>query len=343
MVGTKIGIDLGSSNTSVFVEGKGLVFKEPSVVVCDTRSGEPVAFGEAAEQMLGRTPGSLSVVTPLQSGAVADYTITKHLLSYFVEKICRHKYFKPNVVVSMHGGLSKLEKRTVLDVVYASGAAKAFFLDEPLAAAMGAGVPFTEAAGNVIVNIGGGTTDIAVISMGRVAQRHSLRTAGNTLTDAIVQYLLRTHGVEVGFLTAQEIKHRIGGAVLHLPEIAVVMNGKHHQTATPLSFEVNSREIYRTMQEHLEQIAGGIRSLIEKSPPEFMEDIASKGILLTGGGANLYGMDIYLKRILSLPVRVVENPGDCVIKGVGSSLKRIDRLLRNGSIYDIESLRDYAE
>jgi rod shape-determining protein MreB len=343
LVGTKIGIDLGSSNTRVFVEGKGLVFAEPSVVVCDAHSGAPVAFGKEAAEMFGRTPGSLSVVAPMKSGAVSDYALTKHLLFYFIEKICKHKYFKPNVVVSMHGGLSKLEKRTILDVVYASGAAKAFFLDEPFAAAMGAGVPFREAAGNVVADIGGGTADVAVISMGRIAESRSIRTAGNALTEAIVQFLLRLHDVEVGFLTAQEIKHSIGGAALHSPEIAVVMNGKHRKTATPLSFEVNSKEIYRAMQEPLEQLAEGIHALIEKSPPEFMADIADRGILLTGGGANLYGIDSYLRRKLSLPVRVAENPAECVINGVGLALKQLEKLLHNGSIYDIESLRDYAE
>lgn len=343
LIGTKIGIDLGSSNIRVFVEGRGLIYDEPSVVACEAHSGKALAFGDDAKQMLGRTPDSLVTAMPIKFGAVADYELSRQLLSYFIEKVCRHKYFKPNVVVSMHGGLSKLEKRTILDLVYSADAARAFFIEEPLAAAIGAGISFDDNAGYLVADLGGGTTDIAVVSMGRVVESQSIRMAGSSLTEAIVQYLLQTHGVSVGLLSAQKIKHRIGGAILHMPEIAIVMNGKHQKTSIPLSFEVNSSEIYWLMQEHLNEIADSIRGLIEKTPPEFMADIADKGLMLTGKAASLYGIAAYMQKKLSLDVRLAENSGNCVINGLGSTLGNLEKLYSMGIIHDLESLRENAE
>ena len=367
MFGLHIGIDLGTSAIKVFQRGRGIVFREPSVVVCDAHTGEAIAFGAEAENMHGRTPGSMKVVYPIKEGVINDFEMAKLLLKHYIDALCRNRVFKPTVILSVHGSLTKLEERTLLGLVAEADAARAFLLHESLAAALGAGGAWREHRdkkprtvtpikrrrailrpsanadksekprnpryskkktekkpakpyGSLIVNIGAGATDAAVISMGKIAVSRSVKTAGISLSDCIRQHILKTYDIEIGYNTAQEIKHLIGGALPREPEIAIIVNGKNHSTGIPLSFELSSTEICLAMEEHVERIAECIHALLEETSPEFMADIIKDGVLLTGGGAKLFGIDRYLQKRLGVAVVVADEPELCAVKGLGEML-----------------------
>lgn len=333
MLGANIGIDLGTTSIVVFVEGKGVVMSEPCVAAYEKESGKLIGVGKRAWEMIGKNPDSIRVVKPMLHGVVSDFTATKHILRYVLSKICKNMVFKPNVVVCVPSMATGLEKRTILDLVTAAGAAKACLIEEPLAAALGAGLGSNRPVGTMIVDIGGGTTDIAVITMGCISISRSIRVAGNTLDEAIVRQIRRERDVIIGEKTGEYIKKQIGCSFLRDVELGLTVKGKHFITNMPVSIEVSSTEAYLAMRPHLETIAENVRSVLELTPPELSADIAESGIRLTGGGALLRGIDKMIEKKTGVKTTVAESPLNCVALGTGEALSRIDILSQNGYVF----------
>lgn len=333
MLGANIGIDLGTTSIVVFVEGKGVVMSEPCVAAYEKESGKLIGVGKRAWEMLEKNPDSIRVVKPMLHGVVSDFTATKHILRYVLSKICKNMVFKPNVVVCVPSMATGLEKRTILDLVTAAGAAKACLIEEPLAAALGAGLGSNRPVGTMIVDIGGGTTDIAVITMGCISISRSIRVAGNTLDEAIVRQIRRERDVIIGDKTGEYIKKQIGCSFLRDVELGLTVKGKHFITNMPVSIEVSSTEAYLAMRPHLETIAENVRSVLELTPPELSADIAESGIRLTGGGALLRGIDKMIEQKTGVKTVVAESPLNCVALGTGEALSRIDILSQNGYVF----------
>ncbi|MDY6017992.1 MAG: rod shape-determining protein [Oscillospiraceae bacterium] len=333
MLGTNIGIDLGTTSIVVFVEGKGIVLSEPSVAAYEKESGKLIAVGKKAWDMLGKNPDSIRVVKPMEHGVVSDFTATKHILRFFLSKICKNMVFKPNVVVCVPSMATSLEKRTILDLVTSSGAAKACLIEEPLAAALGAGLKSDRPVGTMIVDIGGGTTDIAVITMGCISVSRSVKTAGNALDEAIVRQIRRERDVIIGEKTAEIIKKQIGCSNLRNVELGMTVKGKHFITNMPVSIEVSSTEAYLAMRPHLETIGEAVRSVLELTPPELSSDICESGIHLTGGGALLQGIDKMIQKKTGVKTTVADDPLSCVALGTGEALSHIDILSQNGYVF----------
>ncbi len=333
MLGVNIGIDLGTTSIVVFVEGKGIVMTEPCVAAYEKESGKLIAVGKRAWDMVGKNPDTIRVVRPMSNGVVADFTATKHLLRFVLSKICKNMVFKPNVVVCVPSMATSLEKRTILDLVTAAGAAKACLIEEPLAAALGAGLKSNRPVGAMIVDIGGGTTDIAVITMGCISVSRSIKIAGNALDDAIARQLRRERDVIIGEKTAEFIKKQIGCSYLRDVELGLTVKGKHFITNMPVSIEVSSTEAYLAMRPHLEAIAEAVRSVLELTPPELSADICESGIRLTGGGAMLRGIDEMIEKKTGIKTTVAETPLNCVAMGTGEALSHIDILSQNGYVF----------
>ncbi len=333
MLGANIGIDLGTTSIVVFVEGKGVVMSEPCVAAYEKESGKLIGVGKRAWEMIGKNPDSIRVVKPMLHGVVSDFTATKHILRYVLSKICKNMVFKPNVVVCVPSMATGLEKRTILDLVTAAGAAKACLIEEPLAAALGAGLGSNRPVGTMIVDIGGGTTDIAVITMGCISISRSIRVAGNTLDEAIVRQIRRERDVIIGDKSGEYIKKQIGCSFLRDVELGLTVKGKHFITNMPVSIEVSSTEAYLAMRPHLETIAETVRSVLELTPPELSADIAESGIRLTGGGALLRGIDKMIEQKTGVKTTVAESPLNCVALGTGEALSRIDILSQNGYVF----------
>lgn len=333
MLGANIGIDLGTTSIVAFVEGKGIVMSEPCAVAYEKGSDKIVAVGKRAWDMIGKNPDSIRVVKPMEHGIVSDFTATKHLIRYFLSKICKNMVFKPNVVVCVPSMATSLEKRTILDLVTASGAAKACLIEEPLAAALGAGLKSNRPVGAMVVDIGGGTTDIAVITMGCISISRSIKTAGNALNEAIIRQIRRERDVIIGEKTAEYIKRQIGCSQLRDVELGLTVKGKHFITNMPVSIEVSSTEAYLAMRPHLENIGESVRSVLELTPPELSADICESGIYLTGGGALLRGIDKMIQQKTGVKTFVAENPLECVALGTGEALSHIDILSQNGYVF----------
>ena len=333
MLGTNIGIDLGTTSIVVFVEGKGIVLSEPSVAAYEKESGKLIAVGKKAWDMLGKNPDSIRVVKPMEHGVVSDFTATKHILRFLLSKICKNMVFKPNVVVCVPSMATSLEKRTILDLVTSSGAAKACLIEEPLAAALGAGLKSDRPVGTMIVDIGGGTTDIAVITMGCISVSRSVKTAGNALDESIVRQIRRERDVIIGEKTAEIIKKQIGCSNLRDVELGMTVKGKHFITNMPVSIEVSSTEAYLAMRPHLETIGEAVRSVLELTPPELSSDICESGIHLTGGGALLQGIDKMIQKKTGVKTTVADDPLSCVALGTGEALSHIDILSQNGYVF----------
>ena len=282
MLGTNIGIDLGTTSIVIYIEGKGIVLSEPSVAAYDTNSGHLIAVGKKAYEMIGRTPDNIRIVKPMRHGVVSDFTATKHILRFFLSKICKNMIFKPNVVVCVPSMVTNLEKRTILDLITAAGAAKACLIEEPLAAALGAGLKSDRPKGAMVVDIGGGTTDVAVITMGCISVSDSVKVAGNAFDEAIMRQIRRERDVIIGERTAEFIKKQIGCSYLRSAELGLTVKGKHFITSMPVSIDVSSTEVYLAMRPQLESISETVRSVLELTPPELSADIADSGIYLTG-------------------------------------------------------------
>ena len=325
MTGTCIGIDIGTSNMTAYVEGKGIVFSRPCVIACDSHTGRILALGEDAYAMTGRTPGSISVVRPFSDGVVSDMSITVAMLGSFVDEVCRLTVLKPNIIASVPGEITSLERKAILDVLDASGAARVCIMEHCYAAAVGADIAFSKPYGTMIIDVGGGTVDIGVVTMNSVAAHKTIRFASESFTQDIIRYLRRERDIDVGYLTAENIKKTIGGAVIRSEEIALISKGRNAVTGAPINFEITSTEVYWAMKEHVDLITEGVKEILSKISPELSADIFESGIVLTGKGALLYGMDAFLESSTGVPVRIAKDPWLCVAKGLGKSVHNMKK------------------
>ena len=341
MPGINIGVDLGTSNVRFFVEGKGLALTEKAVTATDARTGNTLALGEKAYRMIGRTPERIHVHYPLRGGVVSDFTACQDLLRYYLQIICGNRIFKPNLVLSMPSSLTGLEQKTLLNIAASSGAAKACLIEKALACAIGAGVDYRKPRGSMVVDIGAGTTEIAVVTMGCLAQHESLQIAGNTFDEDIRRYVRRERDILIGRLTAEQIKQKIGCAYLRDAEIAIAVKGKSYLTGMPVLFEVNTTEVFLALREHLEQIADSVRNTLARTPPELLADISENGILLTGGCAQLPGIAGCIERKTGISASVANDPANCTVHGIGEALQHMDVL--SGNNYFFKTAHKIAE
>ena len=322
-----IGIDLGTANTLVTLKGKGVILKEPSVVAIDRRSGNILATGYEAKEMLGRTPETIKAVRPLKDGVIADFTATQLMLKNIVSKVCqRYNAGRPRVVVGVPSGITEVEERAVEESVLRAGAKEVYLIEEPMAAAIGANLDVADATGNVIVDIGGGTTEVAVISLGGVVISNSLRTAGDELDEDIVNYIKREMGLAIGETTAEEIKIEIGCALPLMTEASMEVRGRDLGNGLPRNVIVTSTQIEEAMHDSINEIVEVVKATLEKTPPELASDIVEKGIVLAGGGALIRNLDKLLSQKTEMPVYIAEDPLECVVKGTGKTLEDLERL-----------------
>lgn len=326
-----IGIDLGTANTLVFVRGKGIVLREPSVVAIRRDTGDILAVGEEAKRMIGRTPGNIVAIRPMKDGVIADFDVTQTMLRHFILKAYRRKsILKPQVVVCVPSGVTEVEKRAVLDATNQAGAREAFLIDEPMAAAIGAGLPVEEPTGSMIVDVGGGTTEVAIISLGGIVTSRSIRVGGDEMDEAVVFHIKKNYNLLIGERTAEEIKITVGTALLDEEKNLQTMQirGRDLVTGLPKTQTINAKEIEIALADPVSSIIEAIKVTLEKSPPELAADIMDKGIVMTGGGALLHGLDALVSKETGMPVIITENSLDCVALGTGKVLGEIELLKR---------------
>ena len=322
-----IGIDLGTANVLVTVKGKGIVLKEPSVIAIDKKTNNIIATGFEAKEMLGRTPSEIRAVRPMKDGVIADLTGTQLMLRNIITKVCqRYSIGKPRVIVGVPSGITEVEERAVEESVLYSGAKDVFLIEEPMAAAIGANIDVAEPSGNIIVDIGGGTTEVAVISLGGIVISNSIRVAGDELDEDIVNYVKRELNLAIGETTAEEIKMQIGCALPLMTDLSVEVKGRDLTTGLPKTVYVLSSQIQEAMQESISKIIDIVKVTLEKTPPELASDIMEKGIVLAGGGALIKNLDKLLSQITGMPVVIAENPLDCVARGAGKTLEELEKL-----------------
>ena len=322
-----LGIDLGTATVLVYVKGKGVILKEPSVVAINKVNNKILAVGEEARKMIGRTPGNIIAVRPLKDGVISDYDITEKMLKEFIKKACGgKKIIAPKVMVCIPSQATEVEKRAVIDATKNSGAKEVYLIEEPLSAAIGAGIDITKPDGNMIVDIGGGTTDIAVISLGGVVIRKSIKSAGDRFDEAIVKYVRLKHRIMIGEKTAEDLKINIGCAYKDARDCSYVMKGRNIVTGLPDQVEITSEEIREALEEPVGLIVDGVKSILEKTPPELAADIIEKGIIMTGGGSLLYGLDKLIEVSTGLNVKIAENSVEAVVEGTGEVLNYINKL-----------------
>jgi rod shape-determining protein MreB len=314
------------------MKGKGIVLREPSVVAIQTNTKQVLAVGEEAKKMIGRTPGHIVAIRPLKDGVIADFDITQNMLKYFIRKAIQKKtIFQPRVVICVPSGVTEVEKRAVEEATIHAGAREAYLIEEPMAAAIGAGLPVHEATGSMIVDIGGGTAEVAVISLGGIVTSRSIRIAGDELDESIVYYIKKEYNLMIGERTAEEVKISIGSADIKEKETKMSIRGRDLISGLPNTIEISSSEIYEATKEPVNNIVEAIKFTLEKTPPELASDIMEQGITLSGGGALLDGIDRLISRETGMPVYIAENPLDCVALGAGKTLGSIDVLKRTSS------------
>jgi rod shape-determining protein MreB len=323
-----IGIDLGTANVLVHVKGRGIVLREPSVVAKDMNNGRTLAVGEEARQMLGKTPAHIQAIRPLRDGVIADFEVTEAMLSYFIKKVMRDRSWlsslfrpKPNVVICVPAEITSVEERAVKDAAKLAGAKHVEIIEEPMAAAIGAGLPIDGPSGSMVVDIGGGTTDVAVISLGGIVVSQSIRVAGNKLDEASIRYIRRVYNLMIGERTAEEIKIKIGSAYRLESELAMEIRGRDLINGLPKTVKITSEEIREALAEPVGAIVEAVKSVLEKTPPELAADIIDRGVILTGGGALLRGLDRLLAEVCGIPVIVAEDPLSCVALGTGMRVR----------------------
>ena len=322
--GRDMAVDLGTANTLVYVRGRGIVLSEPSVVAIDQRTGEVHAVGVEAKRMLGRTPGTISAIRPLKDGVIADFDVTETMLRHFIQKVHQNRFAHPRVVVCVPSGVTGVEEATLT-----AGARRAYLIEEPMAAAIGAGLPVGEPAGNMIVDIGGGTSEVAIISLGGIVVSQSLRLGGDEMDDAIVNYLKREFKLLIGHQTAEELKLEVGSAYPMREEVQAEVRGRDMLTGLPKTVVISSEEVRQALDEVVVQIIDAIRATLDRTPPELAADIMDRGIVLAGGGALLTGIDERLRHETHMPVQVAESPLTCVAVGSGKSLEEFDVIHRS--------------
>jgi rod shape-determining protein MreB len=321
----KIGIDLGTANTLVFVPGKGIVMNEPSVVAVSLYENKVLAVGNEAKAMLGRTPDTIVASQPLRDGAIADYRVTEAMLRYFIGKVSgRVRFFRPEVVLSVPAGITSTERRAVVDAAMKAGARAAYVVKEPILAAIGAGIPIHTAQGNMIINIGGGTSEIAIISLGGIVAAHSARVGGNRIDQAISDYIKRKYSLAIGERTAEEVKITIGSAIAQVNEEFMDVRGRDLTGGLPKTVTLSSNEITEAIQDELREIINVIKQVLQETPPELAADVMDKGMVLSGGTAQLKHLDQLIVKTINVPCYVADDPAFCVAKGTGIVLEHLD-------------------
>jgi rod shape-determining protein MreB len=317
-----MGIDLGTASVLVYVRGRGIVLSEPSVVAIDRNTDKILAVGEQARQMLGRTPANIVAIRPLRDGVIADYEVTEAMLKYFINRVYGRgwRLFRPYVMICVPAEVTSVEKRAVIEAALSAGAKKANLIEEPMAAAIGAGLNVEEPGGNLVVDIGGGTTDVAVISLGGIVVSESLRVAGNKMDEAIVRYIRKNYNLMIGERTAEDLKIQIGSAYPIKEPLAMSIRGRDLINGLPKSINVTSREVMEAIEEPVSSIVEAVKSVLERTPPELAADIIDRGVLLTGGGALLRGVDELLAKATGMPVKVADDPISCVAIGTGKAV-----------------------
>ena len=322
-----MGIDLGTASTLVYVKGKGILLREPSVVAIDKNTNMVLAVGDEAKKMIGRTPANIVAVRPLRNGVIADFEITQEMIRHFIRKVRQDRtLIRPRVVIGVPSGITGVEKRAVKEAAEQAGAREVFLIEEPMAAAIGAEIPVHEAAGSMIVDIGGGTTEVAVISLGGMVISNSLRVAGDAMDEAIVQYVKRKYNLTIGERTAEEVKIRIGSIYPQEKEESMEVKGRSLKTGLPETVEITSDEVRGALSDTVRMIIEMVKSTLEQTPPELSADIIETGIVLAGGSSLLRGIDKLMSEETGLPVHLAEDPLTCVVKGTGKYLEELDRI-----------------
>lgn len=322
-----IGIDLGTANILITIKGKGIVLREPSVVAIDIKTGEILATGHEAKEMLGRTPENIKAVRPLKDGVIADFTATQLMLKNMIRKVCkRYNARRPRIVVGVPSGITEVEERAVEEAVTQAGAREVYLMEEPMAAAIGAGLNVADASGSMVVDIGGGTTEVAVISLGGIVISKSLRIAGDELNEDIINYIKREENLAIGETTAEEIKMKIGCATPLMTDLSLEIRGRDLTTGLPRNITLKSSQIINAMEESIGKIVDTVKQALEKTPPELASDLIEKGIMLTGGGALIQNLDKLLSTETNIPIYVANDPLDCVVKGTEKTLEDLEKL-----------------
>lgn len=334
--GADIGIDLGTANVLVYVNGKGIVLEEPSVVAIEKRSNTVLAVGEEARRMIGRTPGNIVAIRPLRDGVISDYDITEKMLTHYINKVVDKKgfarFFMPRIMVCVPTGVTEVEKRAVEEATRQAGAREVYIIEEPIAAAIGAGIDISKPDGNMVIDIGGGTADIAVISLGGAVVSESIKVGGDKFDEAIVKYMKKQHNLLIGERTAEQIKINIGTAHTREDELTMDVRGRNLVTGLPENITINSSEMLEALKECVDQIVSLAHLVLEKTPPELAADISDSGIIMTGGGSLLYGLDKRIEERTGISVRIAEDPLSCVAKGTGESLGALNLLETGGTL-----------
>ena len=326
MWGQDIGIDLGTATVIAYVKGKGIVLREPSVVAVDKNTGDVLAVGQEARKMLGRTPGNIIATRPLREGVISDYTVTEKMLKHFINKVCGKFIFAPRIMICIPSQVTEVEKRAVIDAATQAGARKVYLIEEPIAAAIGAGIDISKPCGNMIVDIGGGTTDIAVISLGGSVVSTSLKVAGDKFDEAIVRYIKRKHNVMIGERTAEDLKVNIGCVYPKIQDMEMDIRGRDLTSGLPKTITIYSSEMLEALIEPAMMIVDSVHSVLERTPPELASDISDKGIYMTGGGCLVDGLDKLLQEKTGINVMIAEDTVSCVALGTGKALDNLDSL-----------------
>ncbi len=326
-----IGIDLGTATVLVYVQGKGIVLQEPSVVAIDTNTDRILKVGIEAQQMLGRTPGNITAVRPLRDGVISQYEVTLKMIQYFIRRACGNMFFPPRVMICIPSGITEVEEKAVLDAAHEAGAQKTYLIEEPVAAAIGAGLDIYAPVGNMVVDIGGGTTDVAVLSLGGVVVSRSTKIAGDKFDEAIIRYVRRKYNVLIGERTAEAVKKQIGAVYDHAETAYVEVKGRCIHQGLPKVIKISSKEMIEALAEPVTAILDAVCWVIENTPPELLGDILKNGIVMTGGGSLLYGFDKLISRVTGIKTRVAKDAVSCVAIGTGKSLDNLE-LLHEGAI-----------
>ncbi len=325
-LGRDMAVDLGTANTLVYVRGKGIVLNEPSVVAINTRDNRALAVGADAKQMIGRTPSHIQAVRPLRDGVIADFDICEKMLRYFIQKVHQGRLAKPRVVICVPSGITGVEQRAVMEAAQYAGARSASIIEEPMAAAIGAGLPVHEPSGNMVVDIGGGTTEVAVISLGGIVTAQSVRVGGDELDEAIMAYIKKEYSLALGERTAEQIKITLGSAYMLEEELQAEVRGRDLVTGLPKTIVISTEEIRKAIEDPVSSIVDAVKETLDRTPPELAADVISSGIVLTGGGALLHGLDVRLHSETGMPIIVAPDPLNCVALGAGQCVEDIETL-----------------
>jgi rod shape-determining protein MreB len=326
-LGRDMAVDLGTANTLVYVRGRGIVLNEPSVVAINTNTGKIVAVGIEAKRMIGRTPGNIVAVRPLKDGVIADFDVTERMLRYFIQKVHKRRHFaKPRIVVAVPSGITGVEQRAVKEAGYQAGARRVYIIEEPMAAAIGAGLPVHEPTGNMVVDIGGGTTEVAIISLGGIVTSQSVRVGGDELDQAVIAYSKKEYSLMLGERTAEEIKMAIGSAYPFTDEPHAEIRGRDLVSGLPKTIIISAEEVRRAIEEPVNAIVDAVKTTLDKCPPELSGDVMDRGVALTGGGALLKNLDERLREETGMPIHLVDNPLDSVVLGTGKCVEDFEAL-----------------